>query len=102
MTHLLGDRGVDDVHAPHGSCGIVEYPVLLHSPVRVKSGIGVSLYQLLEQCVDDERRVAAGCSGRVPKGKLDSLVQCFGSEVIEAVLSCELYHPDDNLTASLR
>lgn len=60
---LLGDRGVDNVHGSHGASGIVEYPILLDSPIGIEACVRVRVCQFTNQGVDDEGRIAAVRAG---------------------------------------
>jgi hypothetical protein len=46
--NLLGDRGMDDVHAPHGSSSIIKHPLRSITEINLEASIGVLGYQLLE------------------------------------------------------
>lgn len=74
---VLGDRGVDNVHAAHGAAGVVEHPVLVE--------VQVGRRHLALELLDDVGHDGAGVGAVRRDGPAGHLVQVLHVEDEEAL-----------------
>lgn len=79
---VLGDAGVDDVHAPHGAAGVVEEPLLIVVDVALGAHLRAELVD--DELDDGSGVVAVSCEG--PQLKIVQLVRLEDVEGLDPLL----------------
>lgn len=75
---------MDDVHGAHGSAGVVEHPLVVVGVVGEEVRVRVLLDHVLEERLDDERRVLRlALDGGGRERRVNALVQLDRVEDVE-------------------